>query len=308
MTPFPKVPDHLASYILAELYRSLPPPLDGRPETREARDLVAMTSIANLGPATTLEAQLATNAVIAQALSRDALIEAREKRGDFKVVMQCRAQSALMMRQSAQAMRELRLVQRMREIVQAEKRADEEAEARRSVAQAEALRAVAEREARRTNAHSIQHRIAAEPAMGPPVTDIADRRPEPDIPATMTTDAPPAGHPDTAQRQAASGPGPVRGGAGGTPIPASAIPDPASLPIDATPPADTPPLTNPADGLESRAEKSYDTTQHPVKRNHETPTQLRSADPVQAPYNAPWIAALLSGVTPSAGNPITPGG
>jgi len=182
MTPFPKVPDRCASYLLANLYDSLPPPIDPRPETRETRDLIAMMSLAKLGPANTLEAQLAANAVLAQAMSLDAMAEATENRGDFKRVMQCRAQAALMMRQSAQAMRELRILQQTRERMHAHRRAEEEEDARRSARQAETLRTAAEALTRRVDGrpmpgiapgHAESHTRHPAPATGPAAVPAA---------------------------------------------------------------------------------------------------------------------------------------
>lgn len=140
MDPFDKIPEKIASFILAQLYRALPPPIDDRPESLEARDLIAMAAIAKLGPVNTAEASLAVHAVAAQAHATDCLIAINENRDDFRRAGQCRAQSALMMRQSAQTLRELRELQERRIAAFAYRAAEIEAERRRVEAEAEAER------------------------------------------------------------------------------------------------------------------------------------------------------------------------
>ena len=139
MPPFPdKMPRWIAQYLACELLTALPPPRDDRPETREARDVVAMAMIARLGPNNTAEAALAVQAVATQVQATDCLRAAIEFRDDFKKAMQCRAQSALMMRQSAQALKELRTLQATQEILLAQREREEEAKARQEAASAEA--------------------------------------------------------------------------------------------------------------------------------------------------------------------------
>jgi len=165
MDPLVKVPERLASYILAELYRGLPPPIEACAEATEVRDLVAMASVAKLAPMNTAEARLAVNAVAAQAHAIDALASAGQYHDDFKRVMQCRSQAAMMMRLSAVATRELRTMQEIRETLMARKWAEDEAEARRSAAEADAA-------ARAQEANAAQARE----------TSLTDAPPDPDTP------------------------------------------------------------------------------------------------------------------------------
>lgn len=114
MSIFPTIPPKLSSYVTRQLYLALPPPPDDTPETIEARDLTAMAAVARLGPANTAEAFLAVQAVAAQQHASDALQSVARFRDDFQKVGQCRAQSALMMRQAATALKELRILQQDR--------------------------------------------------------------------------------------------------------------------------------------------------------------------------------------------------
>ncbi len=145
MDPFDKIPEKIAIFITAQLYRALPPPADDRPEAREARDVIAMAAIAKLGPVNAAEATLAVHAVAAQAHATDCLVAINENRDDFRRAGQCRAQSALMMRQAVQTLRELRELQECRIATFARRAAEIEAERRQVEAEAEE-RAQAERE------------------------------------------------------------------------------------------------------------------------------------------------------------------
>ncbi len=101
MSIFPSIPPKLSSYITSQLYLALPPPPDDTPETLEARDLTAMAAVVRLGPANTAEAFFAVQAIASQQHASDALQGVARYRDDFQRVGQCRAQSALMMRQAA---------------------------------------------------------------------------------------------------------------------------------------------------------------------------------------------------------------
>jgi hypothetical protein len=131
MSHFPSIPPRLSRFILAQLCASLPPPPDDDPDTREARDLIAMTAITRLGPANAAEATLAVNAIAAQAHATDCLRAATHHHDDFRKAAQCRAQSAMMMRQAALALRELRTLQETRMMLMA---AREDAEIRQAPA------------------------------------------------------------------------------------------------------------------------------------------------------------------------------
>lgn len=142
MDPFPTIPEQLARYLLARLYRDLPPPSDDRPETRQVRDMLAMAGIARLGPANATEGELAVYAIVCRAHAADCLAAVNECGDDVRRASQCRAQSALMMRQAAQAVRELRSMQRERETLLYLRDLDREAEAQQ--AEHTALRPLAE--------------------------------------------------------------------------------------------------------------------------------------------------------------------
>ena len=114
MPPFSNLPDDLGRFILSRLLRALPPPPDDSPETSRARDLLAMSNVARLGPVTTLEAEYAIQAVAAQTHAHDCLVAIGENREDFRRMAQCRAQSSLMLRQASLALREFRQLQAMR--------------------------------------------------------------------------------------------------------------------------------------------------------------------------------------------------
>jgi hypothetical protein len=127
MSIFPSIPPKLSSFITCQLYLALPPPPDDTPDTIEARDLTAMAAVVRLGPANTAEALLAVQAVAAQQHAIDALQSVAHYHSDFKKVGQCRAQSALMIRQAATALRELRALQETRLTLLAEQEAEQDA-------------------------------------------------------------------------------------------------------------------------------------------------------------------------------------
>jgi len=114
MSLFATIPASLTRFILGQLHRALPPLRDDMAEERELRDLVAKVAIARLTPMNTAEALLAVQAVAAEAHASDCLQSVGQFRDDFARVAQCRAQSALMIRQAMQLRKELRLVQEER--------------------------------------------------------------------------------------------------------------------------------------------------------------------------------------------------
>lgn len=171
MLPFPKMPDNINAFITAQLYRALPPPPDERAETQRDRDLIAMASVIRLCPATTSEAQLAVHAVAAQAHATQCLEAINQHRDDFTKAAQCRAQSALMMRQAAQALKELRILQDDRAARTAYRLAEIEAEAKQ--AKQEAKEREAEAEARpEANPATVPEPVAPEPDPKPLAPDL----------------------------------------------------------------------------------------------------------------------------------------
>ncbi len=159
MLPLPRLPERLSCFIVAQLYRSLPPPADKSPEGRETRDVVAMAAVRRYGPANTAEALVAVQAVAAQAYAADCLAAAGEHYDDFRKATQCRAQSAVMMRQMATALKELRILQEERFAVEARQEAEERARQRQEALEAEATAD----EMTDTPAHPATDPVAAEP-------------------------------------------------------------------------------------------------------------------------------------------------
>jgi len=114
MSLFATIPQPLSRFILSQLRRSLPPAVMDTAEELEVRELVAQAAIARLAPANTGEALLAVQAIAAEAHASDALQSVHQHRDDFRRVAQCRAQSALMIRQGMALRKELRAVQAIR--------------------------------------------------------------------------------------------------------------------------------------------------------------------------------------------------
>ena len=114
MTIFATIPASLTRFILGQLYDSLPPPPNQDPDTIEVRNQIAQAAIARLTPMNTAEALLAVHAIASEAHASAALREAVLHRDDMRVVGQCRAQSALMIREAMQVRKELRAMQAIR--------------------------------------------------------------------------------------------------------------------------------------------------------------------------------------------------
>jgi hypothetical protein len=83
----------------ARLCSSLPPPVRDSPETRAARNDIAMMAVADLRPATAYEARLAVDIVAADAHAMDSFRLAAQHADELATVFRCRAQAAAMMRQ-----------------------------------------------------------------------------------------------------------------------------------------------------------------------------------------------------------------
>ncbi len=114
MSLFATTPQSLSRFILRQLYRSLPPLRIDTPEEHEDREIASMAAIARLAPANTGEALLAVQAIAAEAHASDALQSVHQHRDDFQRVSQCRAQSALMIREAMAVRKELRTMQKSR--------------------------------------------------------------------------------------------------------------------------------------------------------------------------------------------------
>ncbi len=265
MFPLGQVPQHIGAHIMAQLYRALPPlPAAATPETREAREVIAMASIARLCPVNTAEARLAVQAVAAQAHATDCLEAVSEHYDDFRKVVQCRAQSALMMRQSAQALRELRELQDCRLGALARKLAEIEAERRRAEDEAEDRQA--EDAASDRSVPTSAGPVSPERSGPAPVQpDSAQTSP---IMTDPTTAAPAMAEPTA---------------------PGDAVePDPRRLASGRPNPVQT--------RIVGRQEDSSHTEiQNRHQRNHETDSGLRPVPQRPRPSNAALIAALLPG-------------
>jgi hypothetical protein len=97
------------------LRTSLPPPVTDAPEDLAHRDNAAMAQVAALLPANAAEAELAAQYVAACAQAMECLREARDPAMPLGFIVQCRAQSASMMRQSHGALRMLLRLQAVRQ-------------------------------------------------------------------------------------------------------------------------------------------------------------------------------------------------
>lgn len=130
MTIFATIPASLTRFILGQLHGALPMVPDQDPDTLEARNQVALAAIVRLTPMNTAEALLAVHAIACEAHASSALREAVSHREDIRVVGQCRAQSALMIREAMQVRKELRAMQAERRSAEHEHQQRIEAEER----------------------------------------------------------------------------------------------------------------------------------------------------------------------------------
>lgn len=137
MTLFANIPAPIARYLLGQLHKALPPPSDDDPNALEMRNIAAQVSIARLAPMNTAEAQLAVHAVACEMHAQDALQDAVRHQLDVKVRGQCRAQSALMIRQAMQVRKELRMMQDIRHAAEQRRQEEIEAAEREAAATAE---------------------------------------------------------------------------------------------------------------------------------------------------------------------------
>ncbi len=129
MTPFAAPSASLLRFIQSRLRRALPPCAEDDPATQDVQDRAALLSVMRLDPANTAEAEYAVHAVAARAHATECLAAVGEHQGDFDRQAQCRAQSALMLRQASLALRELRALQAERHAAEGVRAMEEAAEA-----------------------------------------------------------------------------------------------------------------------------------------------------------------------------------
>lgn len=111
---FPTIPTSLVNFLHHHLYQALPPVPDETPEQQAERQLVFMSGVVRLAPMNTGEALLAVHAIAAEAHAMDAMKALHRAAGDPTRERQYRSQSCSMMRQAAQARRELLRMQAIR--------------------------------------------------------------------------------------------------------------------------------------------------------------------------------------------------
>ena len=114
MYPFQNLSPRIAQALFAELTAALPPPLDDSAEAETARDLLAMGTIAALGPVGMHEALLAIQITLADAHARASLRQAVRYHDDVSTALRCRAIAASMARLALQARRMLDRLQQDR--------------------------------------------------------------------------------------------------------------------------------------------------------------------------------------------------
>src|SRR5262245_52246151 len=114
-TPPPDFPVAIAREVFARLCSSLPPPAVDTPEARALRDDLAYAAVEALYPADAAEAELAVQAVAANAHAMDSFRMAGQPDRSEDFVLRCRAQAQSMMRTAQSAIRALERRQAARE-------------------------------------------------------------------------------------------------------------------------------------------------------------------------------------------------
>jgi hypothetical protein len=115
----PDLPPEIARLTLHRLISTLPRATTDTPADCAEREAEAIAALGSLYPATAIEARLAARVVAADAHAMDCLRLAIEAGADDKTARLCRAQAALMMRQSQGALNALRRDQAVREKAEA---------------------------------------------------------------------------------------------------------------------------------------------------------------------------------------------
>ena len=93
---------------------ALPQPVSDNPAVRVRRDRAVMAVVGALLPVNAAEGRLAAMFVVAETWAMDCLRQARERRLEFRIVHQCRAQAISMMREAKSTLRELARMQAKR--------------------------------------------------------------------------------------------------------------------------------------------------------------------------------------------------
>jgi hypothetical protein len=115
----PDLAAEIARLTLHRLMSTLPPPVADTAADRAEREAEAIGALASLYPATAIEARLAARVVATDAHAMDCHRLAIEAGADDKKARACRAQAAMMMRQSQGALTALRRDQAVREKAEA---------------------------------------------------------------------------------------------------------------------------------------------------------------------------------------------
>ena len=115
----PDLAPEIARLTLHRLISTLPRATTDTDVDRAEREAEAIAALASLYPATAIEARLAARVVATDAHAMDCLRLAIEAGADDKTARGCRAQAALMMRQSQGALNALRRDQAVREKAEA---------------------------------------------------------------------------------------------------------------------------------------------------------------------------------------------
>ena len=97
--------------IMRVLQGALPPPALDEPGEWTRRDQAAMAAVGALQPATAAAGRLAALCVAGEAHAMDCLALAAERRGEWEVTRQCRAQAMGMMREARSSLRALQGMQ-----------------------------------------------------------------------------------------------------------------------------------------------------------------------------------------------------
>jgi hypothetical protein len=122
-----QLPRDMYYQLMHELCGSLPSPLTDSPEDLVRRNNAAIAQVASMLPANAEEASIAGRVVLANAQAMEALRESRQPGLAIKLILQCSAQSASMMRQANAARSLLLRVQAVRQKREAISKTNEQA-------------------------------------------------------------------------------------------------------------------------------------------------------------------------------------
>ncbi len=122
-----QLPRDMYYQLVHDLCGSLPTPLTDSPEDLLRRNNAAIAQVASMLPANAEEASIAGRVVLANAQAMEALRESRKPDLAIKVILQCSAQSASMMRQANAARSLLLRIQSARQKQEAINKTNERA-------------------------------------------------------------------------------------------------------------------------------------------------------------------------------------